>query len=62
MLDVDGYFAPFVAFVDHAVAEGFLPASNRALLLSSGDVAALLDDLEGWSMPPRPRWVDADET
>jgi uncharacterized protein (TIGR00730 family) len=62
LLDVDGYYAPFVAFVDHAVAEGFLPESNRALLLSSGEVATLLDDLGRWTMPPRPRWVDPGET
>ncbi|UGS35471.1 LOG family protein [Capillimicrobium parvum] len=61
LLEVEGYYAPFIAFVDHAVAEGFVPQSNRGLLLSSGDVAALLDDLEGWSMPPRRRWVVADE-
>lgn len=31
-VDVEGYFAPLGAFLDHAVAEGFVSASDRALV------------------------------
>ena len=61
LLDVEGYYAPFVAFVDHAVAEGFLPGRNRGLLQSSAEVATLLADLDRWTMAPRSPWLDRDE-
>ena len=52
LLDVGGYYAPLVAFVDHAVAEGFVGADARAALVVERDPAALLDRL--LAAPPRP--------
>ena len=52
LLDVEGYYAPLVAFVDHAVAEGFVGADARAALVVERDPAALLDRL--LAAPPRP--------
>ena len=52
LLDVDGYYAPFVAFVDHAVAEGFVGVDARAALVVERDPAVLLDRL--LAAPPRP--------
>ena len=52
LLDVDGYYAPLVAFVDHAVAEGFVGADGRAALVVESDPVALLDRL--LAAPPRP--------
>ena len=52
LLDVDGYYAPLVAFVDHAVAEGFVGVDARAALVVEQEPAALLDRL--LTAPPRP--------
>ncbi|MDT0632417.1 TIGR00730 family Rossman fold protein [Rubrivirga sp. S365] len=52
LLDVEGYYAPLVAFVDHAVGEGFVGAEHRAALVVEAEPAALLDRLR--SAPPRP--------
>jgi uncharacterized protein (TIGR00730 family) len=41
LLDPNGYFEPLLAFLDHAVAEGFLAPQHRALL----SVAQTLDEL-----------------
>jgi uncharacterized protein (TIGR00730 family) len=45
LLNVNGYYDDLVAYLDRAVAAGFLKAPHRGLLRVSGDVAALLDDL-----------------
>ncbi len=45
LLDVDGYYAPLVAFLDHAVAQGFVLAEHRAALVVASEPDALLDGL-----------------
>ena len=45
LLNVDGYYTPLVAFLDHAVAEGFVHAERRADLLVESTPGALLDAL-----------------
>ena len=60
LLDVGGYFAPFEAFLDHAVAEGFIAERHRRLLLVDDDLDRLLAAFAGWRAPagrfarPRP--------
>ena len=43
LLDVAGYYAPLVAFLDHAVAQGFVAPTHRAMLHTADDAATLLD-------------------
>jgi uncharacterized protein (TIGR00730 family) len=59
LLDVAGFFASLEAFLDHAVAEGFIAESRRRLLLREDDLEALLARFEAWEPPaefdrPRP--------
>ena len=54
LLDVGGYFAGLEAFLDHAVAEGFMAQRHRALLLRDVDVNGLLGQFERW-IPPTGR-------
>ncbi len=61
LLNVAGYFDGLLAFVDHAVAEGFVRPAHRDLLLVAETPAALLDALDGWQPPDVPRWLDSDE-
>ncbi len=62
-LDVRGYYGQLGAFLDHAVAEGFVSRVNRDLLLVDGDAGALLDRLAAWQPPDVTPWlVDASET
>ena len=42
LLDVEGYFAPLVSFVDHAVEDGFVRPPYRALFVVSATVDGLL--------------------
>ena len=52
LLDVDGYYAPLVAWLDHAAAEGFLRAEQRALLWVEATPDALVDRLLAWGGAP----------
>lgn len=61
-LDVAGYWTPFVAMLDHAVAEGFLRPDQRALVLVEREVEPLLDRLSAWRPAPVRRWMERDET
>jgi len=57
LLDVDGYYAPLTAFLDHAVAEGFIKAGHRAMLLADASPGALLDRFAGYKAPTLTKWV-----
>jgi len=62
LLDTDGYFGPLVALVDHAIAEGFVPADQRALLVVRRDAEELLDALAAYVLPVLGRkWVEPKE-
>lgn len=58
LLDVDAYFRPLLAYLDHAVTEGFLAAAHRAMLVVGTEPAALLDRLAA-RRPPPDRWAAA---
>jgi uncharacterized protein (TIGR00730 family) len=49
LLNVVGYFDRLLAWLDHAVAEDFVPAADRGLLRTAATPAALLDGLAGAS-------------
>ena len=45
LLNASGFFDGFLAFVDHAVAQGFIKPEHRAMIRVSPEPAALLDAL-----------------
>ena len=58
LLDVRGYFAQLVAFLDHVVAERFMTAEHRGLLVVEDRADTLLDALARWQPPQRPKWIE----
>nr|WP_085915296.1 MULTISPECIES: TIGR00730 family Rossman fold protein [Pseudonocardia] len=56
LLDTAGYYRDLLAFFDHAVAEGFLRAADRALVRSGPDPETLLAELRAASAPTDRRW------
>jgi len=60
LLDVAGYFSSLQAFLDHAVAEGFVAERNRRLLLADDDLDRLLERFDAWD-PPLGRWASRPE-
>jgi uncharacterized protein (TIGR00730 family) len=45
LLDVDGYYQPFLCFINRMVERAFLPAAHRGSLSVSAEPGALLDAL-----------------
>lgn len=51
LLNINGYFDALIAWLDHAVAEGFVRPHHRHLLLDDPDPDALLDKMERHELP-----------
>jgi uncharacterized protein (TIGR00730 family) len=62
LLNVAGYFDHLVSFVDHAVAEGFVPPRGRDLVVVGDEPGALLDRLAAYEAPAGPTWITASES
>ncbi len=52
LLNVDGFFDPLTAYLDHAVREGFLKPEHRELVFAESDIEKLLDRLQDGGHPP----------
>lgn len=61
VLNVANYFAPLLAMFDHAVAEGFLRDSHRALVLEANAPELLLDALAKYQPHSAEKWLDLDK-
>jgi len=48
LLDVCGYFAPLLAFLDRVTSEGFLDGVHRTQILTAADPEALLRQFENY--------------
>lgn len=57
ILEVAGYFAPLIAFLDRAVERGFLAAETRAAIIDDEDPERLLDRLSTPRPAPTGRWI-----
>jgi hypothetical protein len=51
LVNVNDYWAPLLAMLDRAVAEGFLTREHRALTQVARDAAQLLDRFAAWRAP-----------
>jgi uncharacterized protein (TIGR00730 family) len=58
VLNVDGYFDGLFAFLDHAVAEGFVRNAHRQMLLVDEDPRRLLDAFSQYRAPALAKWLD----
>ena len=54
LLDVGGYWGPFIASLDHAVDEGFFRRDHRELLIVEEDPERLYQRLCEWKDPDLP--------
>lgn len=62
LLNINGYFNPFVGFLDHMVNEGFLEAAHRDLVTVSEDFDTLLESFRAWKPPETRIWLSHEET
>ena len=61
ILDVAGYFDPLRAFLDGAVAAGFVHPAHRDMVIMDDDPARLLDRLAAWTPVEVSKWLDPAE-
>lgn len=62
LLDVGGFFAPLLGWLDSVVAAGLLKPKHRDLLLVSASIPDLLDRLAAYTPPaPVTKWVEPGE-
>lgn len=57
LLDTQGYYRPFMGFIDHMIAEGFLPAAHRDGIVVEADPARLIDRLAVFERVTVPKWM-----
>ena len=62
LLDVDGYYAPLVAFLDRAAAEGLLRPEHRAMLFVEEDAERLVERLASYRVPVVPTVLAPSQT
>jgi uncharacterized protein (TIGR00730 family) len=58
LLDVDGFYQPFLSFIDSMVEREFLPAAHRASLAVEAEPGALLDALAAAPPITVPKWMN----
>jgi uncharacterized protein (TIGR00730 family) len=61
LLNVDGYFDPFVALVEHAIREEFIVPAHRELIVVENHPPRLLDRLAEHPRPHVRRWLGPEE-
>ena len=61
ILNVAGFFEPLLAFLDGAVAAGFVRPAHRETVIVDDDPARLLDRLAAWTPVAVPKWLDRAE-
>ena len=57
LYDVAGYYQPFMGFIDHMIAQGFLPPAHREGIVLAREPAALLDGLVAFERVTVPKWL-----
>jgi uncharacterized protein (TIGR00730 family) len=57
LFDIEGYYQPFMGFIDHMIAQGFLPAAHRQGIVVDPDPARLIDGLTAFERVTVPKWL-----
>jgi uncharacterized protein (TIGR00730 family) len=61
LLNTEGYFDSLLSFFDRSVAEGFLKAEHRGLVLDSSDPEQLLQQLAEFQIPILEKWITEEQ-
>jgi len=63
LLNVAGFYDPFMAQLERGVEEGFIKPGNRRIVVADADPASLLDAIARPPAPPDAFWISTpDET
>ena len=56
--NVAGFFDSLCDFLDHAVAERFIRAEHRDMIMVADDPVSMITRLRQWKMPEVSKWMD----
>ncbi|HSE41310.1 MAG TPA: TIGR00730 family Rossman fold protein [Acidobacteriota bacterium] len=62
VLNIEGYFNSFLAYLDHSVNEQFLRPEHRELVLEAETPEDLLAKMRAYHPPTLEKWMDLGET
>jgi uncharacterized protein (TIGR00730 family) len=62
LLNTDGFYDHFLAFIDNAVARQLIRPKHRELLLTATEPAQLLDLMRNFQPALTPKWITPDRT
>jgi len=62
ILDVDGYYAHLMTFLDHITGEGFITREDRQLLMFDSSPEKLVGRLLDYQPAPTTKWMALDKT
>ena len=57
LLDISGFFATFLTFIDHMVETRFLPPAHRHSICVDPDAAMLIEKLRTFERTSVPKWL-----
>ncbi|MCZ8259785.1 MAG: TIGR00730 family Rossman fold protein [Beijerinckiaceae bacterium] len=57
LLDVSGYYQPFLAFIDHMIGQRFLPPEHRNGIVVQPEPGLLIDGLMTFRKVTVPKWM-----
>ena len=58
LVNINEFYAPLIAMVDHMIAAGFVKATHRRLVVVTESAEAALDLLETYDPPLLDRWIE----
>lgn len=58
VLNIAGFYDRMQGFLDHAVAECFIRAEHRDMIVFDDDPARLVSRMQSWSVPEVSKWMD----
>jgi uncharacterized protein (TIGR00730 family) len=62
LLNIEGYFNPLLALIEHSVEEAFVRPEHRTLVLQETDPERMLAAMRTYVAPPIPKWIDREAT
>lgn len=57
LLDAQGFYEPFMGFIEHMISEQFLPPAHRRGIVVDAHPATLLDGLAHFEAVSVPKWI-----
>ncbi|PCC98315.1 TIGR00730 family Rossman fold protein [Halopseudomonas pelagia] len=61
LFNAGGYYDKLIAFLDHAMNEGFMKQAYREMLIVAPDVESLMAKVEAYEAPKVAKWMDKEE-